>query len=130
MRCDANADLTILITEIYVAVMRTKTPTALPLFRSEFQLRLLALILLQPERFWTASELQRQLGSTAASVHRELQRALSAGVVTREAVGRTFRYQAELASPIVEPLQELLERTVGVENDLRAALDGVSRNAG
>jgi predicted nucleotidyltransferase len=110
---------------MYFAVMRTKAPTALPLFRSEFQLRLLALVLLQPDRLWTAPALQEQLGATAASVHRELQRALSAGIVVRESVGRTYQYRAEPGSPLFEPLQELLDRTVGVETELRRALEGL-----
>jgi predicted nucleotidyltransferase len=121
-----NRDLTILITEMYLSVMRTKAPTALPLFRSEFQLRLLALILLQPDRAWTAKELQAHLGGTPASVHRELQRALAAGVIVREGIGRTYRYQAAEASPIIEPLRELLERTVGIETDLRKAFEGLA----
>jgi hypothetical protein len=33
--------------------MRTSAPAILPLFRSEMQMRLLALLLLQPEREWT-----------------------------------------------------------------------------
>lgn len=111
---------------MYIAVMRTKAPNALPLFRSELQLRLLALLLLQPERVWTSTELRANLGATAASIHRELQRALAAGIIEREGIGRTYRYRAALASPILEPLQELLEKTVGIEIDLRRALKGVA----
>lgn len=97
----------------------------LSLFRSKLQLRMLGLILLSPERTWTASELAARLEATSVSVHRELHRGLSAGVLVREAVGRTYLYRAATDSPLYEPLRLLLERTVGVEVELRRALEGV-----
>jgi predicted nucleotidyltransferase len=97
----------------------------LSLFRSQLQLRILGLILLSPERTWTASELAARLEATSVSVHRELHRGLAAGVLVREAVGRTYLYRAATDSPLYEPLRLLLERTVGVEAELRRALEGV-----
>jgi predicted nucleotidyltransferase len=108
--------------------MRTSIPALLPLFRSELQLRLLALLVLNPNREWTARELQERTMAPPASVHRELHRALDAGLVVREAVGHTHRYSAARSSPLFEPLSLLLARTVGLEHRLRAALsqiDGV-----
>jgi predicted nucleotidyltransferase len=100
-------------------------PTPLSLFRSELQLRLLGLLLLNPQETWTASELARRLEATSVSVHRELHRGLAAGLLVREAVGRTYLYRAATDSPLYEPLRLLLERTVGVEAELRRALEGV-----
>ena len=42
--------------------MRTSVPSLLPIFRSEMQVRLLGLILLQPERTWTLHELAKAVG--------------------------------------------------------------------
>jgi predicted nucleotidyltransferase len=98
-------------------------PSLLPLFRSELQLRLLGLLLLQPQRIWTARELQEALGATPASVHRELQRALAAGILERTSVGRTFTYRAAENSPLYGALTELLERTIGIEPELRAVFE-------
>jgi predicted nucleotidyltransferase len=86
---------------------------------------MLGLILLSPERTWTASELAARLEATSVSIHRELHRGLAAGVLVREAVGRTYLYRAATDSPLHEPLRLLLERTVGVEVELRRALEGV-----
>jgi hypothetical protein len=47
--------------------MRTLAPSIVPLFRSEMQLRLLALLLLQPERSWTLQELAGSLAAPASS---------------------------------------------------------------
>jgi predicted nucleotidyltransferase len=86
---------------------------------------MLGLLLLNPERTWTSRELAERLGATLVSVHRELHRALGSGVITREAVGRTYIYRAAADSPLYEPLRMLLDRTVGVEVELRRALEGI-----
>lgn len=99
--------------------------TALPIFRSELQLRVLGLTLLNPERTWTTPELATRLGATPVSVHRELHRALDAGLLEREAIGRTYLYRGATESPLYEPLRLLLERTVGIEPEIRRALEDV-----
>lgn len=104
--------------------MRTSVPAILPLFRSEMQVRLLALLLLQPERSWTLQELAQALHAPASSVHRELGRAEAAGIVRRDATARPHRFQAATDDPLHEPLASLLRRSVGVEEQLRAALEG------
>jgi len=101
--------------------MRTPIPSALPLFRSELQLRILAQIFEQGGPV-TARQLIDSLEAPAASVHRELTRARDAGVIVREAVGRTQLYRPATDSPLYDPLRDLLERTVGVDAELRAAL--------
>lgn len=103
--------------------MRSKVPSALPLFRSEMQLRLLALLLLQPERRWTLSELSSALKAPASSVHRELGRIEGAGLLIRETASKPHRFVGAKDSPLFEPLSQLLARTVSVEDDLRDALD-------
>ena len=102
--------------------MRTSSPGLLPLFRSESQLRLLALLLSDPGKGWTSRELREHLRVPSASVHRELHRLIDAGLVEREAIGRTFQYRAAPDSPLYEPLRQLIELTVGVEAELREEL--------
>jgi predicted nucleotidyltransferase len=103
--------------------MRTSTPAILPLFRSEMQLRLLSLLLLQPERSWALQELAQTLDAPASSVHRELVRAESAGIIRRDANARPHRFDAATDDPFNEPLVDLLRRSVGVEEQLRDALE-------
>jgi predicted nucleotidyltransferase len=103
--------------------MRTAAPALLPLFRSEMQLRMLALLLLQPERNWTLQELADTLGAPQSSVHRELSRAETAGIIRRDAAARPHRFVAATDDPINEALATLLRRSVGVEEELRTALE-------
>jgi predicted nucleotidyltransferase len=103
--------------------MRTSAPAILPLFRSEMQLRLLALLLLQPERSWTLQELAADLEAPQSSVHRELARAEKAGLIVRDPTARPHRFTASPDDPMYEPLAALLGRSIGVEAELRSALD-------
>jgi predicted nucleotidyltransferase len=103
--------------------MRTSPPHLLPLFRSEMQVRLLALLLLQPERSWTLQELAGTLDAPQSSVHRELNRAEAAGIVGRDAEARPHRFRAATDEPLHEPLAALLRGSVGVEEELRTALE-------
>lgn len=103
--------------------MRTSPPQLLPLFRSEMQVRLLALLLLQPERSWTLQELAETLGAPQSSVHRELNRAEAAGIIGRDSGARPHRFRAATDEPLHEPLAALLRRSVGVEEQLRQALE-------
>lgn len=103
--------------------MRTPAPSLLPLFRSEMQVRLLALLLLQPERSWTLQELAATLGAPQSSVHRELNRAEMAGIIRRDSGARPHHFRAATDEPLHEPLAALLRRSVGVEEQLRMALE-------
>jgi predicted nucleotidyltransferase len=103
--------------------MRTSVPSLLPIFRSEMQINLLGLLLLQPERSWTLQVLANTLGAPASSVHRELGRAEAAGIIRRDDAARPHRFSAATDDSSYGPLADLLRRSVGVENDLRACLD-------
>ena len=90
------------------------------------QLTLLGLLLLQPDRAWTQGELTATLAAPAASVHRELARAATAGLIDRDATQRPHRYQAIQDAPTYVPMRQLLELTVGVPERLRAELAGIA----
>jgi predicted nucleotidyltransferase len=112
--------------------MRAQTPpTSLPIFRSAEQARLLARFFLAPSRSWRLDELEDGAVSRATT-ERELNRLTGAGLVELERVGRTRLWRAGTDSPLFEPLRQLIERTLGVEAQLRqrlAALDGVEAAA-
>src|SRR3712207_88645 len=78
---------------IKIRVMRTAPPNLLPLFRSEMQLEMLGLLLLQPDASWALGDLARRLKAPQSSVHRELQRAVDAGIVVRDSSHRPHRYR-------------------------------------
>lgn len=58
----------------------------LPLLRSRLQAEVLTLVLLNPDRRWTLTELASRVGAAVSSVQREIVRA---GIMASRRVGRT-----------------------------------------
>lgn len=73
---------------------------------------MLTLVLLNPDREWTMTELALRVGSAVSSVQREIVRAEQAGVTSSRRVGKTRLVKAA-RSPLTEPLTELLLRSFG-----------------
>jgi DNA-binding transcriptional ArsR family regulator len=106
-------------------VERTPTPSLLPIFRSQQQAELLALILGDPATEHSLAELTERTGISYASVHREVERAQAAGLVTSRLVGRTRLIRADPASPYFTGLSDVLVKAFGVPWVLGWALTGV-----
>lgn len=102
--------------------MRTQSPAIAPFFRSQVQARLLAALLLSPHGEIGVTELQDRVGASRSGINQELSRLLAAGILERRLVGRAALYRPAEDSPLVEPLRQLVERTVGVEPELRRVL--------
>jgi predicted nucleotidyltransferase len=94
---------------------------------SRTQQRVLGLLFGQPERSYFATELISLAGAGSGSVQRELQKLLSAGLITSREVGRQRYFQANPASPIFHELCQLMLKTVGIATPLRAALGQVRK---
>ena len=84
--------------DIIQFVDRTPTPSLLPIFRSQQQAELLALILGDPSIEHSLAQLTERTGIPYASVHREVERAEASGLVTSRLVGRTRLIRADPAS--------------------------------
>jgi predicted nucleotidyltransferase len=107
-------------------VDKTAAPPLLPIFRSRQQAELLAYVLGQPpDAEVSLTELSRRLAMPYPSVHREVERAATAGIVRSRKIGNTRLVQADPTSPYHRPLAELLERAFGVPWVIGAALQPV-----
>ena len=103
---------------------RTSTPSLLPIFRSQQQAELLALILGDPVTEHGLAELAERTGIPYASVHREVERAQAAGLVSSRLVGRTRLIRADATSPYFTGLADVLVKAFGVPWVLGQALTG------
>jgi predicted nucleotidyltransferase len=108
----------------YREMQRGEPPPLLPLLRSRLQADLLTLVLLNPEKEWTLSELASRIQSTVSSVQREVARAERAGVTASRRVGNA-RLVTAARSPLTGPLTELLLRSFGPRQVLAEELSGV-----
>ena len=92
--------------------MQSAPPPLLPLLRSSLQGELLALLLLNPDREWSLTELANGIGASVSTAQREVERAEQSGVVESRRVGSARLVRAH-PSPLTEPLAELLLRSFG-----------------
>ena len=86
----------------------------LPVLRSQQQGEILALLLGDPGLEVSLTEIARRTGAPHPSVHREVERAERAGLVTSRKVGNTRLVRADTASPYYPGLAEVLTRAFGV----------------
>jgi len=120
----ASALLFRIMQRIMQDVQKSAPPPLLPLLRSRLQAEVLTLVLLNPDREWTLTELASRVGSAVSSVQREVVRAEQAGVMASRRVGRTRLVRAA-PSPLTKPLTELLLRSFGPRQVLADELAGV-----
>jgi len=105
-------------------MQKTGPPPLLPLLRSRLQAEVLTLVLLNPDREWTMTDLATRVGSAVSSVQREVVRAEQAGVMSSRRVGKT-RLVTAAKSPLTGPLAELLLRSFGPRQVLAEELGNI-----
>lgn len=93
--------------------------------RSETQARLLAALMLNPEREATLSDLAREIGADAGNVHGEVTRLVDAGILADRRVGRS-RLLRDAGSVFSAPLAELLLLAYGPKPLLERVLRGIA----
>lgn len=94
---------------------------------SEYRRRVLGLLLLHPENKYHVREIARLTATTAGTLHRELSKLATAGVLIREESGNQVYYQANSTFPIFPELKSILKKTSGLVNVLMEALSPFSK---
>lgn len=89
---------------------------------SKTQQRVLALLFGQPERSFFANELIALTKSGSGAVQRELGRLADSGLVNVTKIGLQKHFQANRAAPVFEELRNIMIKTVGLAEPLKAAL--------
>lgn len=111
--------------DIVHVVDKSPAPSLLPILRSQQQGELLALVLGDPTIEAGLTELAERTGMAYPSVHREIERAEAAGIVTSRYVGRTRLVRANTESPHFTGLADVLVKAFGVPWVLGQALVGI-----
>ena len=94
------------------------------------QQRVLALLFGQTSRSFFVTELVALADSGSGAVQRELARLAQSGLVTVTRVGNQKHYQANHESPLFEELCSIIEKTVGLQEPVRAALEPLADKIG
>ena len=90
------------------------------------QQRVLRVLFGQPERSFYASELIREAGTGSGAAQRELAKLEGSGLISARRIGHQKHYQANAASPLYSELRNIVLKTVGLAEPLRAALKPLS----
>lgn len=104
--------------------MTRKGSLLAPVLRSETQARLLAAVLLHPDREASIADLARETGSDPGNLHSEVERLVHAGILTDRRAGRTRLLRAG-DSALVAPLSNLLLLGYGPKTAVEDALNGI-----
>jgi len=105
--------------------MRSSAPALLPIFRSDVQGRLLAVLSAHPEAEWSLSVLARRLGAHVATIQRETARLEDAGMVRSRRDGRNRLVHWNPDNPYSEEVGALVLKVFGPVGLLSRALSGI-----
>ena len=95
---------------------------AASLLFSDVRRKVLAAMLIHPQKRWYLSALSRHTGAAASHLHRELLALTEAGILPRRAEGREVYFEADTACPFLPELTSLLRKLVGAPAVLQTAL--------
>ena len=87
-----------------------------------YRQRVLNVLLLNPDTGYHVRELARITGTTAGTLHKELAKLASAGLLLRKEQGNQVRYQANRDNPVYSELAGLFRKTTGLVGVLADAL--------
>ena len=107
--------------------MKVNAPQLAPLFRSSTQCSLLAVLLDDPSRQWTQSEIAATVPASQATVSREMNRLVASGLTTEEAQGNRRVYRANTAHPLFQQFADILATTFGMPAILRGLFAPIER---
>lgn len=106
--------------------MKSSAPVLLPLLRSRIQAEIIAWLVLHPEVATSLSDLAHRLGTSPATVTREVNRLSEAGLIIEERKGNLRLVRFNTATPLSRPLTDLMAVTFGVVPVLSEVLASVA----
>ena len=90
------------------------------------QQKVLGLLYAQPEKSFYTKEILRLTGMGVATIKRELDRMLAAGILRMNKIGNQHHYQANPECPVYQELLGVVKKTFGVTDVIRTALSPLS----
>jgi len=94
----------------------------------DYRRRVLALLLLNPDKRYHVREIARLTGTVAGTLHKELSRLAEAGILARQSMGNQVQYFADRNCPVFDELASILRKTSGLVDVLANALVSLAEN--
>ena len=86
------------------------------------QKRVLGLLYAQPDKSFYTNEILRKTGMGVATIKRELDRMVAAGILSMTRIGNQHHYQADSECPIYNELVGIVRKTFGIADVIKSAL--------
>lgn len=102
--------------------MTIKNTNLLDALFSKVRASVLGLLYGNPDRSYYTNEIIRLTGSGSGAVRRELEQLVAVDLVSKHKMGNQVHYQANAASPLFHDLRNLILKTFGLADVLKAAL--------
>jgi len=90
------------------------------------QQKVLGLLYSQPSRSFYTREIIRLTDMGVATIKRELDRMLAAGILYLTKIGNQHHYQADPECPIYNEIVEIVKKTFGISGVIKTALSPIS----
>lgn len=116
--------LTVRINGIYSSCMRSEAPPLMPIFRSQSQGRILAKLLMEPNREFTWTQLSTDLGIPLSTVQREALRLSEAELIRDRRQGRNRLVSANPEHLATAPLTALALISYGPQSVIAEEFGG------
>ena len=102
------------------------TPSLSNVLFGQIRGRILALLYGWHDKGFYLRQIARHVHASAGSVRRELEKLAGVDLIIRTSVGNQVFYRANQANPVFTEMRGLVNKTVGIFNVLRSALEKVS----
>lgn len=96
------------------------------LFPNQYRRKVLALLLMNPQRWIHLRELARLTATSPGTLKKELSGLVDAGLLKAQAVGNQTQFAANTDHPVYPELSGLIRKTTGLRDLLAAALQPLS----
>ena len=90
------------------------------------QQKVLGLLYVRPEKSFYTREILRLTGMGVATIKRELDRMVAAGILSMTKIGNQHHYQANPECPVYQELLGIVKKTFGVSDVIKLALSPLS----
>lgn len=94
----------------------------------DYRRRVLALLLLNPDKRYHVREIARLTDTVAGTLHKELARLAEAGILAKQSMGNQVQYFADRNCPVFDELASILRKTSGLVEVLANALVSLAEN--
>lgn len=107
--------------------MNTKAPGLSDLLFGQIRGRILALLYGWADKAFYVRQIARHVHASAGAVRRELEKLAAVDLIVRTSVGNLVFYQVNQRHPVFAEMRALVNKTVGIFNVLRSALEPLAK---